>query len=329
MRRLSALIASLAAMALFPAAAQARQVEYLSQHPVPHKFGGGFCYIDVPHVHNYMPGDRRMYRENHGQYYFVGDPAPFDYDGPRYAYFGAHPMAEAEIRLGHPVFCYIKGPHFHWYQPPPQAQFKLTGGAYWYVGAFPPAYYDDRPRYAVINEAYAPMPYARPVVDVQVAPVAVRAEISLGGPGWRASAMIGGPPAPVFVPPPGPAVQVGVGINLGGGGPPRMVERPDFYQGRYRHDRGRHQGWREHPRHGRPARFIARPAPVREPLLRQSRRPGRGPRFAPSPRTAAPSAPRRGPATAPMRGPAQTAPRLRTATPQHGPAPAQSRGHRR
>jgi hypothetical protein len=105
---------------------------------VPRKFGGGFCYIEVPHVHNYPPADPRMFRESNGQYYFVGDPAPFDYDGPRYSYYGAHPVAEAEVRLGHPIYCYIKGPHYHWYQPPPQAQFELSGGAYWYVGNFPP-----------------------------------------------------------------------------------------------------------------------------------------------------------------------------------------------
>ena len=96
MRKICALIAGLVAVAAFSAAAQARTVEFVSQHPVPHKFGGGFCYIDVPHVHNYGPEDPRMYREANGQHYFVGDPAPFAYDGPRYSYYGAHPVAEAD-----------------------------------------------------------------------------------------------------------------------------------------------------------------------------------------------------------------------------------------
>jgi hypothetical protein len=315
MRKICALIAGLVAVAAFSAAAQARTVEFVSQHPVPHKFGGGFCYIDVPHVHNYGPEDPRMYREANGQHYFVGDPAPFAYDGPRYSYYGAHPVAEAEVRFGHPVYCYIKGPHYHWYQPPPQAQFQLTGGAYWYVGNFPPAYYDERPRYAAINEAYAPMPYARPVVDVAVAPPMVRAEISFGGPGWAARAVVGGPPVP-FVPPPplpGPPVQIGVGINLGG--PPAVVERREVYDGRYRHDHGRHEGWREHPRfeerHGHPARFIAGPAPVREPLLQRGRAPAPMSRAAPAPR----SAPR--PAQAPIQR-AAPAPRLQPAAPTTG-----------
>ena len=324
MRKTCALIAGLVALAAFSSAARARTVEFVSQHPVPHKFGGGFCYIDVPHVHNYGPEDPRMYREAHGQNYFVDDPAPFAYDGPRYSYYGAHPVAEAEVRLGHPVFCYIKGPHYHWYQPPPQAQaqFQLSGGAYWYVGTFPQVYYDDRPRYAGINEAYAPMPYTRPVVDVAVAPPMVAAEISFGGPGWAAHAVVGGPPAPVFVaPPPGPPVQIGVGINFGGpviGGPPRVVERRAVYEERYHHDHGRHEGWREHPRfeerHGHPARFIAGPAPVREPLLQRGHSPARAPRFTPAPH----------PAPAPVtRGPA--APRLQPA-PAHGSAPGQGPG---
>jgi len=337
LRKLSALVAGLATLAILATPAQARSVEFISQHPVPHKFGGGFCYIDVPHVHNYGPEDPRMYRESRGRNYFVGDPAPFEYDGPRYSYYGAHPVAEAEVQFGHPVFCYIKGPHYHWYQPQPQAQaqFQLTGGAYWYIGNFPPAYYDDRPRYAVINDAYAPMPYARPVVDVQVAPAVVRAEITFGGPGWRASAIVGGPPAPVYVAPPpapAPAVQIGVGINLGG--QPGVVERREYIDERYRRDHGRHEGWRERrgeydgPRRGPPSRFIAPgPAPVRAPLL------VRGTPSSPMPRVApTQQAPRRGPAqvqgpgTAPMRGPAQAQTHSPAPAPRREPAPAPGRG---
>jgi hypothetical protein len=302
--RITVLMLSIA----YSSAAQARTVEYVSQHPVPHKFGGGFCYIDVPHVHNYPPDDPRMFRETNGQLYFVGDPAPFDYDGPRYTYYGAHPVAEAEVRLGHPVYCYLKGPHYHWYQPPPQAQFQLNGGAYWYVGPFPHAYYDERPRYGVINEAYAPMPYARPVVDVQVAPPMFRADIAIGGPGWGAHAVVGAPlaPAPVMVAPAPMPVQIGVGINIGGPvvGGPAVIERREIIEERYHHDHGRHEGWREreyydrHPHHGPPARFIAAPAPVRQPVFGRAR-PAPAPRFAPGP-------PHGG--GGPMHGPAPSAP---------------------
>jgi hypothetical protein len=300
MTKLGSIIAALVLSLGFSATAHARVMEYVSQHPVPHKYGGGFCTIDVPHVHNYGPSDPRMYRENHGQYYFVGDPAPFDYDGPRYAYYGAHPVVDAQVQFGHPIYCYIKGPHYHWYQPPPQAQFQMSGGAYWYVGSFPQAYYDERPRYAVINEAYAPMPYARPVVDVQVAPPVVAAEISFGGPGWRGAAVLGGPA--VYVAPPSPAVQVGLGINIGGpsvmvGPGPVFVGGPTYVEDRrYHHDHGRHEGWRHEgwrhdpgPRfHGpAPARYAPMRAPVDRPLFRGG--PGRpASHFSPAP------APRRG-----------------------------------
>jgi hypothetical protein len=322
MRKLCALAAGLVVSVVFATAAQAKTVEYLSQHPVPHKFGGGFCNIEVPHVHNYPPDDPRMYRENNGQFYFVGDPAPFDYDGPRYSYYGAHPVVDAEVRFGHPVYCYIKGPHYHWYQPPPQAQFELSGGAYWYVGNFPSAYYDDRPRYAVINEAYAPMTYARPMVDVQLVPPMLRAEISIGGPGWRASALVGGPPAPVYVappPPPGPAVQIGVGINLGG--PPAVIERREYIEERRYHDHGRHEGWREPPRFGErgrrepPSRYAPAHAPVNAPLFNRAppQHHGPAPRFAPTQRPT--------PMSPPMRGPAPAPPGHVMGPPSRGPAP--------
>ena len=327
MRKLSAFVTGLVVCLLLSATAHAKVVEYVSQHPVPHKFGGGFCYIEVPHVHNYGPADPRMYRETNGQFYFVGDPAPFDYDGPRYTYYGGHPIPEAEGRFGHPVYCYIQGPHYHWYQPPAQAQFQLSGGAYWYMGDYPPAYYDDRARYATINEAYAPMPYARPVVDVQIAPVGFRGEISIGGLGWRAGAVVGGPPAPVYAPPPPvPAVQIGVGINLGGG-PAGVVERREIIERREviddRHHHGdhwRHDGWREDPRYRERPRYerhepapmqFAHPGrgPARQPVAPlQFAHPGRGPMQEPL-RRATPQNP------GPARGPA----------PVRGPAPAQ--GH--
>lgn len=318
-RKLCALVAGLMVSVGLVTVAQARTVEYLSQHPVPHKFGGGFCTIEVPHVHNYSPDDPRMYRESNGQFYFVGDPAPFDYEGPRYSYYGAHPVVEAQIHFEHPIYCYIKGPHFHWYQPPPQAHFELSGGAYWYVGGFPPSYYDERPRYAVINEAYAPMPYARPVVDVRVAPPMVRAEISLGGPGWRASALVGGPPSPVYIPPPlpGPPIQIGVGINLGG--PSAVFERHEIIEERGHRDHGRQEGWREparfqqHPHREPPARFVPARAPVTQPLFHRapSQRPGPDQRFAPAQRTA----------PGPMRGPAPAPPGRTMGPPSRGPAP--------
>ena len=231
----------------------AHVVRYVSKHPIPKKVGHGFCYITVPHFHDYEPSDPRLYRQMDGQYYFVGDPAPFDYEGPRYSYYGAHPIADVDVHFGSPTYCYLRGPHYHWYAPPPQAQFEMKGGAYWYVGNYDPVYYNERPRYMAINDAYAPVVYTRPVVDVAVAPPAFHGEIVAGGPGWRAGAVVGAPvvSAGVYVaPPPPPVVQVGVGINVGGGavvgGPPPPVVYEE------RHDNGRHNGWYKHGRGGPP-----------------------------------------------------------------------------
>ena len=246
MRRTLVLSAFLVTFAGVATAAEANVVRYLSKHPLPRKVGRGFCYIDVPHFHDYPPSDPRLYRQVDGQNYFVGDPAPFDYDGQRYAYYGAHPVVDASVQLGAPTYCYLRGPHYHWYAPPPQAQFEMKGGAYWYVGSYDPVYYSERPRYVVVNDAYAPIVYTRPVVDVTIAPPAFRGEIVAGGPGWRGQAVVGAPAvsAGVYVAaPPPPTVQIGVGLNLGG--PPMVVERREVYV-RERHDHGNHNGWYKH-----------------------------------------------------------------------------------
>jgi hypothetical protein len=246
MRKTLVLIAALTTC-LFGVTAEAAVVRYLSQHPLPRKIGGGFCYIDVPHVHDFGPSDPRMYRQVDGQYYFVGDPAPFDYQGPRYSYYGPHPIVEANVQFGHPEYCYLQGPHYHWYEPPPQSTFELKGGVYWYTGAYEPVYYQERPRYIVVNDAYAPIVYTRPVVDIAVAPVGFHGEIVAGGPGWRGRAVVAAPPPPV--------VQVGVGVGVNVGGPPStvIVEHDhghrgweDHDHGWDGHDNGRHRGWEKH-----------------------------------------------------------------------------------
>jgi hypothetical protein len=270
MRRILMLVLMTALMCVYGAANAHGVVRYMSQHPLPRKAGGGFCYIDVAHVHDFGPSDPRMYRQIDGQYYFVGDPSPFEYQGPRYAYYGGHPVAEANVTFGEPVYCYLQGPHYHWYQPPPAASFELRGGAYWFTGTYAPTYYEQRPHFVTVNEAYAPMVYERPVVDVALMPSGFHGELVGGGPGWHGRAVIGAPVAP---PPPSPVqVQVGVGINLGGppvlvGGPqPVLIER---------HDHGKHRGWRQHeePRGGA---WRGEPAPQRGGAWRGSPPPPSG-----------------------------------------------------
>jgi hypothetical protein len=278
MKRGLAIAFALVAWMGLAAAAHARTVRYHSQHPLPKKMGGGFCYIQVPHVHVFAPSDPRMFRQHDDEYYFVGDPAPFGYDGQRYSYYGPHPVVDADVDFGEPVYCYLEGPHYHAYQPTAQTSFEFRGGAYWYVGGFDPVYYQSRPRYTVINEAYRPYAYARPVVDVTVAPPEFHGTIIAGGPGVHGHAVVAAPMVSagvhIEVPPP-PSVHFGVTV----GGPPTVVERErvivappvrervfvqpveqrtviiherhehedDNDQGH--HDNGRHEGWYKHGRH--------------------------------------------------------------------------------
>ena len=233
MRRTLAVSVFLAAFAGVASAAHAEMVQYMSRHPLPKRVGHGFCDIDVPHFHDYPPSDPRLYRQVNGQYYFVGDPTPFDYDGPRHSFYGPHPITDAEVQLGGPAYCYIRGPHYHWYAPPPQAQFEMRGGAYWYVGAYDPVYYSDEPRFVVINDFYTPLVYERPVIDVRIAPPAFRGEIFIGG-GWH-----GGPGGP--------------GMRMGG--PEPRFEHREMVMREHREQEMRreqeHHGWeREHGGHG-------------------------------------------------------------------------------
>ena len=198
--------------------AEAKTVRYHSQHPIPQHDGGGFCYIGVPHVHAYAPGDPRMFRKHDDDYYFVGDPTPFGYDGPKYSYYGAHPIIDEindDDEAG-PEYCYLDGAHYHWYEPTAQASFEFRGGAYWYTGTFDPAYYRGRPRFAVINRAYRPIAYARPVVDVTLAPPAFQATVVAAPVGVHGHAVVAPPVVSagvsVYVPPP-PSIHIGVGVE--------------------------------------------------------------------------------------------------------------------
>src|SRR5215831_2377595 len=174
MRRLLSFCIAVGVLVALAATAQAHLVRYHSGHPIPPRVGGGFCYIGFPHVHPFAPVDVRVYRVYDDEYYFIGDPTPFGYEGPEYSYYGPHPVFE--VSFGEPVYCYLDGPHFHWYQPTATvtASFEFRGGAFWYIGAYDPIFYRAQPRYMVINEVYRRMVYARPAVDVAVARQAYR-----------------------------------------------------------------------------------------------------------------------------------------------------------
>ncbi len=240
-------------------------------HPIPKSEGGGMCYIEGPHVHIYA-ANKLEYRDHDGDHYFVGDPVAYGWDGPKYAYKGPHPIHVDAVVGGDPdeEYCYIQGPHYHYYQPVANdPQFQVVGGAYFYVGTPPQPMIEARPQYVGINAYYEPLVYTRPVVEVEapVGWVGARAEfvgpgvvvgapgVVVGAPGAVVVGRHGAVVAPgvaveggigVVVPTPSVHVGVDVGVGIGGvgvvGGPAvvRPAPGPVIIE---RHDNGRHEGW--------------------------------------------------------------------------------------
>ena len=165
-----------------------KQVRFVGEHPIPKKHGGGVCHIEVPHVHAYLPSDAKVqYRLVDDQYYFVGDPVAYGWDGPRYTYSGHHPVPVGEVVYDHRghddvEYCYLDGAHFHTYAPSAEMSFELKGDAYWYVGDFPAAYVDARVELDPIDVVYEPIHYTRPVVVVEAPAAWVGFRYRVGGP---------------------------------------------------------------------------------------------------------------------------------------------------
>ncbi len=234
-----------------------RQVRYLGQHPIPKSEGGGMCYIEGPHVHIYA-ANKLEYRMHGDDEVFVGDPVAHGWDGPKYAYKGPHPI-DVDAVYGGPddeAYCYIEGPHYHYFAPPDGPNFRMVGGAYFYVGDPPHAMIEARPQYIGINAYYQPFVYTRPVVEVEapvgwigvnaafVTPAVVEAPVVVEHRGEVIAPGVG-IEAGVHVAVPMPSIAVGVGVNVGG--PVIVHDRPVVIHEREyeheHHENGRHEGW--------------------------------------------------------------------------------------
>src|SRR5262249_52376306 len=189
-------------------------------HPLPKSEGGGICYIEGPHIHVF-DADKIQYRDHRGANYFVGDPVAYGYDGQRYAYKGNHPIHVAAV-IGDDdpadVYCYINGPHYHYFAPPEGPEFKLVGGAYFYVADPPRAYVEARPAMMRINPVYQPLVYEAPVVPVwaRLGGSGARAECAAPAAGVAApGAVVAAPAAGISVEAhvPMPSLHVDVGIG--------------------------------------------------------------------------------------------------------------------
>jgi len=243
-----------------------RQVRFVGIHPIPRSEGGGMCNIEGPHVHIYA-ANKLEYRDHDGDNYFVGDPVAYHYDGPKYAYKGPHPIHVDAVVGGEPdtEYCYIEGPHYHYFRPVDDAEFRVAGDAYFYVGTPPQAFIEARPAYIGINATYRPLVYTRPVVEVEAPSgwIGARAEFVTPGvvvetPGvivedhrhhGREAVVVGGGGVVgvgasvgvgvTVVAPPPPSISIGVGVGVGVGG--GAVIRGGGHE---HHDNGRHRGWR-------------------------------------------------------------------------------------
>jgi len=175
--------------------ADKKQVRFVGIHPIPKPQGGGVCHIRLPHVHGYGAIDAKVqFRDHDGWQYFAGDPVAYGWDGEKHAYYGHHPVP-VDVIVGddhHDTeYCYLDGPHYHAWAPPADLKLELRGGAYWYVGEFPPAYAEAKVVYDPIDVVYQPIVYQRPVVEVNVAP-----------PGWYGAIVVA--PGAVVVHTPAP-----------------------------------------------------------------------------------------------------------------------------
>jgi hypothetical protein len=106
-------------------------------------------------MHNYAPFDLRLFAFRNGCYYFIGDPRDFGYNGQTYSYYGAHPILDAYGG----GWCFMIGPHSHWWRPW-SPYFTVVGPwNYWY-GPYDPFFWAYWPYYSFFYRAYYPSYYA-------------------------------------------------------------------------------------------------------------------------------------------------------------------------
>lgn len=223
------------------ASAGGKHHRYVGIHPIVKAHGGGMCHIEAPHVHAYAPIDVKVnFRDHDGYHHFVGDPVAYQWDGPKHAYYGHHPVP-VHVVVGDDhedmEYCYLDGAHYHAWEPQ-GIDVKLQGGAYWYVGDFPEAYVKGKVVYDPIDVVYKPIVYTRPAVVVDVPP-----------PGWYGGTVVVAPVVEVRTPRPPPPPRahahgvVGVEVHV----PTVQVEvgLPSVHIGVGGHVHGGH-----HHRHG-------------------------------------------------------------------------------
>lgn len=225
------------------AAAPRAEVYYYGNHFIPESAGGGWCYIDGPHTHDYYPERDDWYEYDQGYYWYRG---PF-----LFSFFGGHPLPGGG-------WCFIQGPHQHDYYPPSGSDWRWNRTGYVYEGPYrpnrpPPATYWARPAPRVDwgtsrpSVRPAPAPLVRPRRE-EIRPGPSRSpERSFEGrpaPGQRFEEERGRPaPAPEARPWPGRSGEAPGHLGTvppGQGGVPPGQMRPELApppRGEERHER--------------------------------------------------------------------------------------------
>ncbi|HEX2573529.1 MAG TPA: hypothetical protein VH877_28525 [Polyangia bacterium] len=254
MRTLAYVVASLLLLLAVPA--WAKPTHFVGAHPVAASYGGGYCYIDVPHVHIYNPDRAPLYQQTPDGVVFTGDPTPFGYEGDRNVFYGHHPVPGVVVN-NEPVYCFINGPHYHPYEPADGPEYRIKNGVAFYVGPFAPSYARLKPgRVKVVNAEYRPFVSFRPTVEVEPPPEYHGDVVVVGAPPPAPGVVVTAPapPSVVVTAPPPPRVVVGapppvvvVGAPppvIVGAPPPVIVREPDYGHGRghayghYKHGHG-------------------------------------------------------------------------------------------
>ncbi len=99
-----------------PPAPPPARVQYFDQHFIPDEHGGGWCYLDGPHTHEYMPDREDWYEYDRGYWYYRG---PFEF-----SFLGGHPLPGGG-------WCPFDGPHYHDYFPPRGSDWFWQRGRGW------------------------------------------------------------------------------------------------------------------------------------------------------------------------------------------------------
>jgi hypothetical protein len=126
-------------------------------HPVDSRVEPGVSWDNTTgkHVHPYPPFDLRLFSNQNGCYYFIGDPSDFGYAGDTYSYYGAHPIL-ATYGGG---WCFMIGPHRHFWRPW-SPLFVTVGPWFYWQGPYDPFFWTYWPYYHFYYRSHYPVHYS-------------------------------------------------------------------------------------------------------------------------------------------------------------------------